>query len=142
MLSEEQKKSLKELSTNIIRYVVDQIESCRVEEMVNDVSFTLSLYLKELAELDKPTLSELAKHMKRSKPSAKVALDKLEKKGYIRRVRADRDRRSSHIHLTEKGRKFNDAQKITEYKLYEKVSDTLTDKEIKMLIAINKKIFG
>jgi len=141
MLSEEQKKTLKELSANVIRYVMDQIENCRIEEMVNDISFVLSLYLKKIAEMNNPTLSELAVHMKRSKPSVTIAVDKLESKGYIQRVQSDRDCRSFHLHLTEKGRRFNEAQKTTEYKLYEKVSNSLTEEEMKQFLAINKKIF-
>jgi len=142
MLSEEQKKTLKEVSANVMRYVIDQIESCRVEEMVNDLSFVLSLYLKEIAEMNNPTLSELARHMKRSKPSVTIAVGKLERKGYIKRVQADDDRRSFHIHLAEKGKRFNEAQKITENKFYEKINNTLNEGETKQLIAIYKKMMG
>ena len=142
MLTKEQKQALKGTASNFIRYVVDQIESCRVEVMVNDISFTLSLYLKEIAEMGSPTLSEVSIHMKRSKPSVTIAVDKLENKGYVKRVQADQDRRSFHIHLTEKGKRFNEAQKTTENRMYEKISNTLNDEETKQLIAINKKIFG
>jgi DNA-binding MarR family transcriptional regulator len=141
MLNEEQKQSLKNITSNVIRYVMDQIESYRIEEMVNDISFTLSLYLKEIAEMNNPTLSELALHMKRSKPSVTIAVDKLESKGYVKRVQADQDRRSFHIHLTEKGKLFNEAQKTTENILYEKISNTLSDEETRQFIALNKKIF-
>ena len=140
MLSEEQNKSLKELSTKLIRHIMDQIENCRIEEMVNDISFVLSLYLKEIAEMNTPTLSEIAAHIKRSKPSVTIAVDKLESKGYIKRVQSNRDRRSFHIHLTEKGKRFHEAQKTTEYKMYEKLNSSLNEEEMKQLIAIYKKI--
>jgi hypothetical protein len=35
MLIEEQKKSLKELASNVINYVMDEIESSRAEEKMN-----------------------------------------------------------------------------------------------------------
>ena len=142
MLSENQKKSLKELTANVIHYILDEIESCRVEEMMNDISFVLSLYLKEIAEMNNPTLSELARHMKRSKPSVTIAVDKLEGKGYIRRVQSDQDRRSSHIHLTEKGKRFKEAQQTVEVKLFEKISNTLNEEEVKQWITIHKKLIG
>jgi DNA-binding MarR family transcriptional regulator len=141
MLNEENKKSLKEVSAKLIRYIMDQIESCRAEEMVNDISFVLSLYLKEIVELSNPTLGELATHMKRSKPSVTIAVDKLESKGYIQRVQADHDKRSFHLHLTEKGKRFSEAQITTEQKLFEMISNSLNEQEIKQLIEINKKLF-
>lgn len=142
MISEEQKKALQKISAGVIRYVMDEIESSRVEDMVNDISFTQSLYLKEIAELGNPTLSELALHMRRSKPSVTIAVDKLESKGYIRREQADADKRSFHIHLAAKGKKFYQAQKTAENKLYDKINQTLSEAETKQLIAIYKKLFG
>ncbi len=53
--------------------------------------------------LENPTLSELTKKLKITKASTSVMLDRLEENGYVIKVQSDNDRRSAHVHLTEKG---------------------------------------
>ena len=60
-------------------------------------------YLETIDILDNPNITELAQQLKLSKPTVKVAIDKLiEKEYYIYKIRSDEDRRSAHLHLTEK----------------------------------------
>jgi Transcriptional regulators len=141
MLNEEQKKALKEMSASVTRYIIEQVEACKAEEMMSDISVSMTAYLTAISEMSEPTLSELAARMGRSKPSATIAVDKLEEKGYVQRVQANDDRRSFHIRLTEKGRHFSELKKTAELKICEKISRALSDEEIKQFIAINKKIF-
>ena len=60
-------------------------------------------YICMINTMKNPSFGELAMGMKLSKPSVTASVEKLETMGYIRRVRSDKDRRSSHIHLSRKG---------------------------------------
>ena len=49
-----------------------------------------------------------------SAPNMAVTLDRLVKRGWVQRVRSDKDRRAQHIHLTPKGREMvQRAEKIS-----------------------------
>lgn len=142
MLNEEQKRSLKGITASVTRYIMEQVEACKAEEMMSDLSVSMSAYLREISDIGEPTLSELSLRTRRSKPSVTIAVDKLEEKGYVRRVQADDDRRSFHIRLTEKGKRFSELKKTTEHKMYEKISNALTDEEIRQFIGIIQRVFN
>lgn len=63
-------------------------------------------YLDSIQHLEHPTLSELSKYLGIAKPTCTLAIEKLEEKGYVTKVQSDFDRRSSHLHLTEAGRRM------------------------------------
>lgn len=141
MLTKDQKKALREIAADVTRYILEQIDACKAEEMMSDISISMSTYLREIFQMNNPTLSELAAHMRRSKPSVTIAIDKLESKGYVERVQADQDRRSFHIHLTEKGKRFNEINRSIEEKFDDKISSSLSDQEILQMVALIKKMF-
>ena len=45
-------------------------------------------------------MSDVAARLEVSRPTATVALEKLEQKGYVTKVPSSIDRRVSHVHLT------------------------------------------
>lgn len=89
-----------------IMHVGEHIE----EELKKDSLFknltSRQLYCIELIkDAGNPSLSELAQKMNIAKASISVMIDRLEKQNYLFKVTSDQDRRSAHIHLTEKGEK-------------------------------------
>ncbi len=60
-------------------------------------------YLDMIHHLQKPTLSDLARRMKVSKPTVTVAVETLGRKGYVRKVRSLEDKRIFNVHLTARG---------------------------------------
>jgi DNA-binding MarR family transcriptional regulator len=48
-------------------------------------------------------ISYLARELDLTKPTVTVLADKLVDKGYIKRVKSDKDRRSMHLHIDKKG---------------------------------------
>lgn len=80
------------------------------EEFKKESSFknltSRQLYCIELIkEARNPSLSELAEKMNIAKASMSVMINRLEKQKYIFKITSDKDRRSAHIHLSEKGEK-------------------------------------
>ena len=136
-------------------YSLDQLisiilaESERLEEQVKQKTDLQNLTFKQLHAIEiiyksgNPTLSELSGQLSITKPSTTAMVDKLSEQGYIKKVKSDSDKRSAHLHLTQKG--FHAAQ------LHERVhhdfADILTkelspsEKEI-MLVLLNKAIKG
>lgn len=48
-------------------------------------------------------MSEIAKKIHRTKPTVTVLVEKLEKSGYVQRIKSDTDARFTNVSLTEKG---------------------------------------
>ncbi len=77
------------------------------ESGFSDLSLRQIAYLDRIQRMGNPTPSELAAAFQVSRPTISIALDRLEEAGYVRRSQSDEDRRSFHIHLTEKGENFH-----------------------------------
>ncbi|WRQ32527.1 MarR family transcriptional regulator [Bacteroidales bacterium MB20-C3-3] len=90
-------------------------------------------YLEVIHQLDNPNITELAQQLKLSKPTVKVAVDKLIDREYIYKIRSDLDRRSAHLHLTEKGKLINQMHDYAHKKIAEIFLRKLNEEEIKVL---------
>jgi DNA-binding MarR family transcriptional regulator len=90
-------------------------------------------YLEVIHHLDNPNITELAQQLKLSKPTVKVAVDKLIDKEYVYRVRSDHDRRSVHLHLTEKGKLINQMHDYAHKRIAEIFLRKLNEDEVKVL---------
>lgn len=90
-------------------------------------------YLAVIHHLDNPNITELAQQLKLSKPTVKVAVDKLIDKEYVYRVRSDHDRRSVHLHLTEKGKLINQMHDYAHKRIAEIFLRKLNEDEVKVL---------
>jgi DNA-binding MarR family transcriptional regulator len=59
--------------------------------------------LREAAHLREPTVSALARAVSLSQPTVSGILERLEKRGLVRRERSERDRRSVSVGVTDEG---------------------------------------
>jgi len=96
-------------------------------------------YLEKIAELDNPTLTELSKQLRLSKPTVTVTIDKLVDKGFVIRVRSDMDRRSAHLHLTDKGVEFNTIHDVAHITIAKHLSKKVDNNDIEEFIRIINK---
>lgn len=87
-----------------------------------------------------PTVTELANELKIKKPTVTILIDKLEKKGYIKRVASKSDRRVTHIMIDEKGQIIQQLRKIASRRLEETISRSLNETEVSILAEILKKL--
>jgi len=97
-------------------------------------------YLEKIADFDNPTVTELSRELKLSKPTVTVTVDKLVEKGFVDKVRSDRDRRSAHLHLTEKGVQLNIKHDIAHISIVKHIARKISDEEIEEFIKIVEKI--
>ena len=98
-------------------------------------------YLDVIYQLKNPSLGELADTLRLSKPSITAIVDKLEKRGYVRKVKSDEDRRSSHIHMTRKGNKIADLHNEIHLGIAEFFTGSMSKTELNTLVRlINKTV--
>lgn len=89
--------------------------------------------------MENPTLSELTEKLEITKASTSVMLDRLEQHGFIRKVKSDNDRRSAHVHLTDKGDKAAHLHTDVHKQFAALLTKELTDSEKDILIVLLNK---
>ncbi|MCW8334775.1 MarR family transcriptional regulator [Vibrio sp. SCSIO 43135] len=61
------------------------------------------ILMRSIQELGEVTIRQLSNHTNMSQATATTILDRLERNGYVQRVRSNTDKRKVHAYLTEKG---------------------------------------
>jgi DNA-binding MarR family transcriptional regulator len=115
------------------REIVELEESAKEQFSFNELTLTQMHYLETINQLHNPNLTELAFEMGLTKPSVTVAIDKLIEKEYVYKVKSDEDRRSMHLHLSEKGKLLNQMHDYAHKLLAERLITALTTEEITIL---------
>jgi DNA-binding MarR family transcriptional regulator len=116
-------------------------ESAKEQFNFNELTLTQMNYLETINNLHNPNLTELAREMNLTKPTVKVAIDKLIEKDFISRVKSDEDRRSAHLHLTVKGKIINHMHDFAHKQMAELFSAKLSNEEISALESMFEKVF-
>jgi DNA-binding MarR family transcriptional regulator len=68
--------------------------------------------LDHLDEIDPITVNDLARHMGVTPATMSLAIDRLERKGYVARARDAADRRRVHVRLTSAGVRIREASSV------------------------------
>jgi len=97
-------------------------------------------YIDTIDRLGHPTLGEIARTLKLSKPSVTAIVDKLADKGYIEKCQSDEDRRSFHVHLSARGKKLVKMHNETHQKIADLFRSHLDEKDLKTLVALLNKV--
>jgi DNA-binding MarR family transcriptional regulator len=85
--------------------------------------------LDHLDEVDPITLNGLARHMGVTSGTMSLTIDRLERKGYVVRVRDVADRRRVHVRLTSAGVRVREASSVLDPPLVEALVSRLSDDE-------------
>ena len=85
--------------------------------------------LDHLDEIDPITLNGLARHMGVTAGTMSLTIDRLERKGYVVRVRDAADRRRVHVRLTSAGVRVRDASSVLDPPLVEALVSRLSDED-------------
>jgi DNA-binding MarR family transcriptional regulator len=85
--------------------------------------------LDHLDEIDPTTVNELARHMAVTPATMSLALDRLERKGYVARSRDGSDRRRVHVRLTTAGVRIRDSASVLDASRVETLLARLTTTE-------------
>jgi DNA-binding MarR family transcriptional regulator len=85
--------------------------------------------LDHLDEVEPTTLNELAHHMGVTPGTMSLGVDRLERKGYVVRLRDVADRRRVHLRLTSSGVRVREATSVLDPSRVEALVAALTDEE-------------
>ena len=85
--------------------------------------------LDHLDEIDPMTLNGLARHIGVTPATMSLTVDRLERKGYVARVRDAADRRRVHLRLTAAGVRVREASSVLDPPLVEGLVARLTEEE-------------
>ena len=110
------------------------------QEGFSDLTMRQLLYLETIAQLDRPTFSQLAQELTVTKPSVTAIIQKLNRMGYVTKVQSHEDRRVHHIMLTTKGEQINEMHEKTHKLLAERLTENLSEDEVQQLTSLLQKI--
>ncbi len=133
-------KNLEEI-VSVLSHIMVRIEDSAKDQFnLSGLTHTQMNYLETINLLGNPNLTELARKLSLSKPTVKVAMDKLIEKDYLYKVRSDEDRRSAHLHLTEKGKLINQMHDYAHKSIAESISRKLNVQELESLVRLLDRV--
>lgn len=109
----------------------------RVEEEALKKSGRIHLSIKEMHLIEAVgkggeqgrTVSEIADAMNITRPTATVAINKLEKRGYLEKQPGNEDGRTVRVTLTRIGKRIDHFHRLYHYNMVTKIAENLTDAE-------------
>jgi len=134
-------EKLVEIIAKFSHKIVQMEEAAKEQFSFSDLTLTQMNYLETIYQLSNPNLTELASELNLTKPTVKVAIDKLIEKDYIYRVQSDEDRRSAHLHLTEKGKVINYMHDEAHQQMAKLITNNLEITEQEELVNLLEKAF-
>ena len=117
-------------------------EAAKEHFQMLSLTHTQMHYLETINLLDNPNITELATTLKLTKPTVKVAVDKFIEKDFLYKVRSDEDRRSAHLHLTEKGKLINQMHDYYHRRIAESFTRKLSREELETLVGLLIKVLS
>ena len=124
-----------------ISHTLGEMEELAKEHFgLQELTLTQMHYLEVMNSLQNPNITELASALQLTKPTVTVALDKLIEKEYLVKVQSDADRRTSHLHLTERGRSINNMHEYAHRRFAELMTENLEEDELQQLLLLLEKV--
>ena len=131
---------LEEIIAKLSAYMARMEEEAKEQYNFKELTLTQMNYLEMISELENPNLTELAIAMKLTKPTITVLVDKLIEKELVYKVQSDADRRSTHLHLTERGKLINQMHEYAHRRIAEQIEQKIDAEEMAQLILLLEKI--
>jgi len=133
-------RKLEEIIAKLSAYMGRMEEEAREQYNFKELTLTQMHYLEMISELENPNLTELAAAMKLTKPTITVLVDKLIEKELVYKVQSDADRRSTHLHLTQRGKLINQMHEYAHRRMAEEIEKKIDTDEMSQLTKLLEKI--
>jgi len=131
---------ISELLERMDRCYQKNLKEYEFSEEYSDITYNIFLYLRKINSLGNPTISELAKAMEVSKPSASNMVSKMAEKGLLKTKASPKDGRVCLLELTDKGKKVVEIETWADMMFFEKIREILDEEEFEVLERIFEKI--
>lgn len=127
-------KTLNKLITSIFYDLTDIEKKIFAQSQFNDVSVNEIRTIQAIGVKEPRKMSEVAMALKITVGTLTISINRLVKKGYVKRVKKEEDRRIVIVDLTEKGKLVYQTHEKFHYEIIENIVATLNKNEQKMLI--------
>lgn len=134
--------NLEDIIAKLSAYMGRMEEEAKEQYNFKELTLTQMHYLEMISELENPNLTELAAAMKLTKPTITVLVDKLIEKELVYKVQSDADRRSTHLHLSERGKLINQMHEYAHRRIAEQIEKKINTDEMAQLTLLLEKIVG
>ena len=125
---------------DILLHKSEQIEEeLKLSNELKNLTTKQLVCIEAINEIQNPTLSELSQKLQISKASASVMLDRLEENGYLYKIQSDSDKRSAHVHLSEKGKEAALLHSKVHLQIMQQLTKELTESEKAILVVLLNK---
>lgn len=112
----------------------------RVNDGEGSLSATESYCVEVIFLLDRPTVHEFAEYVNISLPNATYRISNLIRKGYIRKVPSEMDRREFHLEVTDKFLDSYGANTTFNAQLMKQIKEKFSSEEVAQLEEMISKI--
>ena len=126
--------------TVLLRAAQSVQEVARKDIAENDMNMTEFAVLELLYHKGDQPIQMIGKKVLISSSSITYVVDKLEKKGYVKRRACSDDRRVTFAAITDEGKAFIETIFPNHEKKVAQIFDTLSEDELATLIALTKKV--
>jgi DNA-binding MarR family transcriptional regulator len=110
---------------------------------MDDITSRQWLPLMVLSRCEEPpNLNQLAEKCGITRQSTKQLIDKLAEKGFVRIEKADNDKRSITVTITEKGRSWGIANAERNVRFVQELFEGISQKEIKTFADVQQKLLN
>ncbi len=133
-------KNLVEVVSKLSNLFGKSEEAAKEQFQLLSLTHTQMHYLETINFLQNPSITELARTLKLSKPTVKVSVDKLIERDFLYKIQSDEDRRSAHLHLTEKGKLINQMHDYYHKRIAESFTRKLNKEELQILVGLLEKV--
>ena len=120
--------------------LMTQVAERRFESL--PISFTQWVVLIHLAQQEHMSATELSAHLGHDMGALTRVVDELERLGFARRERSQRDRRAVEIAITAAGRREAQSAKRVMVELLNRLVEPLSDREIETLLALLQRLYA
>jgi DNA-binding MarR family transcriptional regulator len=127
-------KTLNKLITSIFYDLTDIEKKIFAQSQFNDLSVNEIRTIQAIGVNEPRKMSEVAMALKITVGTLTISINRLVKKGYVRRVKSEEDRRIVIVDLTEKGKLVYKTHEKFHYEIIENMVSTLNQSDQKMLI--------
>lgn len=118
------------------RFITEQLQQNGINGLVPSHGDILVV----LYQYEKLTMKDIADKIHRTKPTVTVLVDKLEKLGFVKREKSDKDSRVTYIMLTQKGYEFQPVFEKISSDLNSLLYKNLTDEESELIDKLLEKM--
>ncbi|WP_099187255.1 MarR family winged helix-turn-helix transcriptional regulator [Tepidibacter mesophilus] len=127
-------KTLNKLITNIFYDLTDIEKKMFSQGKFNDLSLSEIRTIQAIGMKAPRKMSQVAMVLKITVGTLTISINRLVKKGYVRRFKTEEDRRIVMVDLTEQGKLVYQTHEKFHYEIIENMVSTLNENEQKMLI--------